>query len=335
MAYMNQERKAKIAARLKTVVPKGWKYSLAVDNHSTIVMTVKSAPVDIITEVNRVQAEAYAHLPYGSPKVKDHFSVNKYYIDKSFDVTLPVIAAILDALNLVGESGANHDKSDIQTDYFDVGWYVTLQFGKWNQPFVYDEQPKPLTQILAGIEAKQKLAQAQQQAEDDFVKENLLNLSKTVTAQATFLSPSYVAAVDKAVDKVVDALQDKGVSVLTDEQWATMAAEIQASDPSFEPKLVPKMSLKQALEAYTGSAVPTKLNFGQAPSDTGTLSSGKLPNFQTLPKDAKIQFLEPKPTTYYFDVGTPPTPIEPEPKPLADIVAAKPNLYLVKPKEGQ
>ena len=48
MAYMNQEKKAKIAAALKTVVPKGWKYSLAVRNHSSIVMNIKSAPVDLV-----------------------------------------------------------------------------------------------------------------------------------------------------------------------------------------------------------------------------------------------------------------------------------------------
>jgi phenolic acid decarboxylase len=44
MAYVNQEKKAKI---LKKVMPKGWKYSLAVRNHSTIVCTIKSAPVDL------------------------------------------------------------------------------------------------------------------------------------------------------------------------------------------------------------------------------------------------------------------------------------------------
>jgi hypothetical protein len=30
MAWMNQERKAALAARLKRVLPEGWKYSLAV-----------------------------------------------------------------------------------------------------------------------------------------------------------------------------------------------------------------------------------------------------------------------------------------------------------------
>jgi len=29
----------------------------------------------------------------------------------------------------------NHNNSDIQSDYFDVGWYVNIQVGKWNKPY--------------------------------------------------------------------------------------------------------------------------------------------------------------------------------------------------------
>lgn len=39
MAYMAQEKKAKIAEALKLVVPKGWKYHLSVKNHSSICFT--------------------------------------------------------------------------------------------------------------------------------------------------------------------------------------------------------------------------------------------------------------------------------------------------------
>jgi hypothetical protein len=29
----------------------------------------------------------------------------------------------------------NHDNSDIQSDYFDVGWYVEVNIGKWNKAY--------------------------------------------------------------------------------------------------------------------------------------------------------------------------------------------------------
>jgi hypothetical protein len=32
----------------------------------------------------------------------------------------------------------NHDRSDIQTDYFDVGWYVDVNIGRWNKPYILE-----------------------------------------------------------------------------------------------------------------------------------------------------------------------------------------------------
>ena len=48
MAYMNQEQKKEIAKMLKSFMPKSWKYSLSVDNLSTIVLTIREADVDLL-----------------------------------------------------------------------------------------------------------------------------------------------------------------------------------------------------------------------------------------------------------------------------------------------
>jgi hypothetical protein len=32
----------------------------------------------------------------------------------------------------------NHDNSDIMTDYFDVGWYVDVNIGLWNKPYILE-----------------------------------------------------------------------------------------------------------------------------------------------------------------------------------------------------
>jgi hypothetical protein len=29
----------------------------------------------------------------------------------------------------------NHDNSDIQSDYFDVGWYISINVGRWDKPY--------------------------------------------------------------------------------------------------------------------------------------------------------------------------------------------------------
>jgi hypothetical protein len=32
-------------------------------------------------------------------------------------------------------NAGNWDKSDIQTDYFDVGWYIDVNVGRWDKPY--------------------------------------------------------------------------------------------------------------------------------------------------------------------------------------------------------
>lgn len=124
MAYMNQERKAKINAALKKAIPASWKWSLAVRNHMTIVLTIASAPADLLAAFG--VSEWYATKP-------SHFTINPYWwADHLKDEELrPVFKEIFAALN-----DGNHDNSDIQTDYFDVGWYVDVNVGRWDKPFV-------------------------------------------------------------------------------------------------------------------------------------------------------------------------------------------------------
>jgi len=119
MAYMNQEKKAKIALKLKEVMPQGWKYSLSVRNHSAIICTITQAPVDLIGEYNRVQQP-----------VSDYVQVNPYYVHKQFDLSAPIIQSIVNVLNL-----DNHDNSDPTSDYFDCGHYIGLNIGRYDRPF--------------------------------------------------------------------------------------------------------------------------------------------------------------------------------------------------------
>lgn len=133
MAYVDQAKKQKIAAALKLVVPTGWKYSLAVSNHLSICMTIRSAPDDLLGMVERVRIERARqrgereHNPVGT-----YVQLNHIHPDSFADgEMLGTFRKIVEALNT-----DNHDNSDIQSDYFDVGHYVDLQLGRWNRPFV-------------------------------------------------------------------------------------------------------------------------------------------------------------------------------------------------------
>lgn len=136
MAYMNQEKKAKIAAQLKQIFPKGWKYSLGVSNHSTIVLTIMKAPVDLIAmanELNRERAEMRNETPY---EIKGSYQGNPYYPENQFKgETLDLMKKAIDALY----SADYYDRSDIMTDLVNVAYYVNLNIGRWDKPFQVSE----------------------------------------------------------------------------------------------------------------------------------------------------------------------------------------------------
>lgn len=134
MAFMNQSKKKVIKAALDEVVPAEIKYSLAVDNHSTIVMTIKSAPIDLIEILaDGIEDRGNAERADYIRKVR-YYDLNVYHMDKAFvhfsERLQETFDNILKALNT-----GNWDKSDIMTDYFDVGHYVDLRIGSWKKPF--------------------------------------------------------------------------------------------------------------------------------------------------------------------------------------------------------
>jgi len=132
MAYMNQAKKKEIAKLLKdNLKGKDIKYSLAVDNHSTIVLNIRSGNIDFIGNYNKTNQDNPRYSFQNTNTVKDYLSVNNYWIDEHFTGEAKEILEIAnECLNL-----NNYNKSDPMTDYFDVGHYVDINIGKWNKPY--------------------------------------------------------------------------------------------------------------------------------------------------------------------------------------------------------
>lgn len=131
MAYMPQSKKQEIAAALKRIMPKGLKYTLGVENHSTIRLNITQGPIDFFGEMlparNLLNQEAQ-----NDTKARGYASVNPYWYHEHFTgKTLTLLVEIFRCLN-----DGNHDNSDIMTDYFDVGWYVSVNIGRWDRPYV-------------------------------------------------------------------------------------------------------------------------------------------------------------------------------------------------------
>ena len=125
MAYMSQEKKAKIAPAVKAILKKyNVKASLAVRNHMTLVLNVKQGSIDFINDFGNSEDAA-----------KFGIQVNPYWYHEHFTgESKEFLTEVITAMN-----DGNHDRSDIQTDYFDVGWYVDVNIGQWNKPYALEK----------------------------------------------------------------------------------------------------------------------------------------------------------------------------------------------------
>ena len=132
MAYMNQERKAKFSGKIAAILKEySLKGTLSVRNNMTIVLKIKSGKIDFIKNYNE-QIKNKTSEMYLQSQATDNIKVNSYWYDTTFSGTaLECIQKIMNVLN-----EGNHDNSDIQTDYFDVGWYVDVYIGSYNKPYV-------------------------------------------------------------------------------------------------------------------------------------------------------------------------------------------------------
>lgn len=133
MAYVSQELKSKLAPKIKAICKKyKVKASLAVNNHSTLVLNIQSSPIDFIKNFNETidsRGSVY-HANSFSPAEKA-IQVNPYWYQDHFSGKAKAfLSEVLPAMN-----DGNFDKSDIQSDYFHVGWYVSVNIGKWNKPY--------------------------------------------------------------------------------------------------------------------------------------------------------------------------------------------------------
>jgi hypothetical protein len=135
MAYMNQAKKAIIASKLKPVFKKyGVKGSLKVNNHSTIVLTVKSGKIDFIKNYNSIVGSQPGGFRNGSAAEK-YLNINPYWYQEHFSgQPKEFLTEALTALK-----GADwYDESDGSIDYFNTAYYVDIAIGKWNKPYIVE-----------------------------------------------------------------------------------------------------------------------------------------------------------------------------------------------------
>jgi hypothetical protein len=130
---MNQQTKAKIAPKVKEILKRyGVKGTLSVSNHSTLNLKITEGRIDFIGNHNAVDS----YRTGGTRPATNYLNVNPYWYQEHFTgEALQFLTEIMGAMN-----DGNHDNSDPMTDYFDVGWYISVEIGTWNKGYTYTKQ---------------------------------------------------------------------------------------------------------------------------------------------------------------------------------------------------
>ena len=136
---MNQEKKAKIAVAIKPILKKyGVKGSLSVYNGSTIVLTVKSGSIDFVknyidTDRNKLSAKKMDDKYIAYVQKNQYLDINPYWYEEHFNGSAKeFLEESFKALKSVNW----YNNTDIQSDYFDIAYYVDVKIGKWDKPYV-------------------------------------------------------------------------------------------------------------------------------------------------------------------------------------------------------
>ncbi len=113
MAYISQDDKASLAPGIEAVLKKySMKGTIGIRNHSELVVNIRSGAIS-----------------FGN----SHIKVNYYCIDRDYHGTA---REFLTELVAAMKGDKWYDNSDRMGDYYDVAFYLSINVGQWNRPYV-------------------------------------------------------------------------------------------------------------------------------------------------------------------------------------------------------
>ena len=141
MAYISQEMKKVRAAAIKKIIAEKYadlkvKYTMGITHHSTLRFTIAASTIDfgkILIEDEKERLERIGgsedYMLYSSKAI--NWTLNEYFLENVFSGRILLFLQDVKSCLMAG----NHNNSDLMTDYFDVGWYITMKIGRWDRPY--------------------------------------------------------------------------------------------------------------------------------------------------------------------------------------------------------
>ena len=136
MAYISSESVKDKRNRIKKALPE-FKFSVTIDNYSSIIIRIVEGPLPMPVYESQERERIHGGL-YSDDFRKDNQQVNHYWYKdhyKDFPEWIKVFNQIIEIAN-----EGNYDESDIQSDYHHVGFYLNLEIGRWDKPYINNKQ---------------------------------------------------------------------------------------------------------------------------------------------------------------------------------------------------
>jgi len=148
MAYIKTEEVSAIRNELKKRFGHtGLKFGVKNRHHTSVSVTIKAGPIDF--------SDIYKDH-YGSG---DHYAqINPYHLS-NYGKHQPLFEEIIKVIKTapaLAEGGREwFDKSDIQSDYFHTAFYIDLDVGTFDKPYVYNgKSDLPVLKLTPEMEVK-------------------------------------------------------------------------------------------------------------------------------------------------------------------------------------
>ena len=119
-----------------------YKFSVTKQHVNSLQISLLSGPVSPFAtpDITKMQGEdfrfgeEYFMNNWNRVIEKGYHGVNHYYIDSSKFLTEEAKVMFKDIVKFI--QSFNYDDSEAMTDYFDTNFYLNVQIGKWDRPFI-------------------------------------------------------------------------------------------------------------------------------------------------------------------------------------------------------
>ena len=134
MACITQAEKKVLAPSIKAVLKKyGVKGSIGVKHHMTLVVNIKAGALDFIGDANKSRIERAEKQGTQAYEITNgHYQLCNHYVGDNKGA----IGKFFDELIKAMKGTDWFDESDSQTDYFHIAYYLNVNVGKWNKPYI-------------------------------------------------------------------------------------------------------------------------------------------------------------------------------------------------------